>query len=223
MAGNTNESSTIAKTLPQAFAAATQSVAHTLSQSLHSLHFRTSFTWVVDPVLNEVYIEYLNQVNEGATKAHRAPIRGSVSIKQSSRVCSTQQLHQTLNRVDCPTFTSSQIPPSSNMPRTKKGGRQKNPTRNSTTTTGNQVSITTSMGRKNTRQTRSGKKSSQANVPRPTKRKANTTEDQPRRKRLRTSTPVCEESKFSSGDDNEEFDDTPLTKADIAKNRRGYT
>jgi len=34
--------------------------------------------------LNEVYIDYLNQVNEGVTKAHRAPIRGLVSIKQSS-------------------------------------------------------------------------------------------------------------------------------------------
>ena len=43
-------------------------------------------------------------------------------------------------------------------------------------------------------------------------------EDQPRRKRLMTATPVREEeSKSSSGDDNEEFDDTPLTKADIPK------
>ena len=83
---------------------------------------------------------------------------------------------------------------------------------------GSQVSITTATGRKGTCQTRSGKKSSQANVPKPIERKANTTEDQPRRKRLRIATPVRkEESESSPGDDNEEFDDTPLTTADYPK------
>jgi len=44
------------------------------------------------------------------------------------------------------------------------------------------------------------------------------TEDQPLRKCLRTTTPVCEEeSESSSGDNNKEFDDAPLTKADIPK------
>jgi len=127
--------------------------------------------------LNEVYIEYLNrQVNEGTTKAHQASIRGLVSIKQSSRERSTQHMYQTLNRVDFPTFTPSQTP-SSNMPRTKKEDRKKNPTRNSTTMTGGHVSITTAMGRKSTRQTRSGKKSSQANVLKPTKRKTSHAEN----------------------------------------------
>jgi len=45
------------------------------------------------------------------------------------------------------------------------------------------------------------------------------TEDQPHRKRLRTATPVHEEeNESSSGDDNEEFDDTPLTKAEAVLN-----
>jgi len=132
-------------------------------------------------------------------------------------VRSTQHVHQTLNRVDCPTFTPSQTPFVKHATNEERG-RQKNPTWNSTTTMGSRVSINMSMGRKNTRQTRSGKKSSQTNVPQPTKRKSNMTEDQPLRKCLRTATPVCEkESESSSGDDNEEFDDAPLTKANIPK------